>query len=175
MSMSETTIEPALGGRGIWQTIRHIHPGLVLATLDLIGLVIASYLSITELTPGGAPVCTVNGVGIAGCVTVAHSQYSRILGIPVAVFGVGLSITLFCLAIWWWRTNNYQILLAHYLLSGVGVAFEGWFQFAQIFLIGAVCVWCESYGISLILRFVIAFWVYVRTPKPGSDLADEPI
>ena len=173
--MSETTTQTALGGRGIWQTIRHIHPALVLATLDLIGLAIASYLSITELS-GGAPVCTINGVGISGCQTVAHSQYSRpFFGIPVAVYGVVLSITLFCLAIWWWRTNNYQILLAHYALSGVGVLFEGWFQYAQIFLIGAVCVWCESYGISLILRFIIAFWVFLRTPKPGSDLADEPV
>ena len=153
----------------LWSRIRHIHPGLVLAVLDLVGLGIASYLSITELS-GGLPVCG----PIHGCQEVASSPYSRpFFGIPVAVYGVILSITLFCLAIAWWRTNNYKLLLAHYALSLVGVAFEGWFQFAQIFLIKSVCVWCESYGISLVLRFVIALWVYLRTPNPNAIRADE--
>jgi len=59
-------------------------------------------------------------------------------------------------------------------LSLVGVIFEGWFQFAQVFLIGAVCIWCETYGISLVLRFVVALWVYLRTPKPDSFDDFEP-
>jgi uncharacterized membrane protein len=147
-----------------------VHPGLVLAVLDVIGLGIASYLSITELAPGGEVQCG----PIHGCETVQHSVYSRpFAGIPVAVYGVFLSITLLILAISWWRTNNYRLLLMHYGLSLVGVAFEGWFQFAQIFLIGAVCVWCESYGLSLVLRFVVALWVYMHTPKPDSIPADE--
>ena len=147
--------------------------GGVLAALDLVGLGIASYLSYEELTPGGAVACPMKGF-LSGCRTVQDSQYTRpFFGIPVAVYGVILSITLFCLAIYWWRTNNYRILLAHYALSMVGVIFEGWFQFAQIFLIGAVCIWCESYGISLVLRFVIALWVYLRTPNPNTGVADE--
>ena len=171
--MTYTTLKPASGPRGLWNNIRHIHPGLVLAALDLVGLVIASYLAITELS-GRTPVCTVGGYGVSGCADVANSPYSRpFFGIPVAVYGVFLSITLFCLAIYWWRTNKYEILLAHYGLSLVGVLFEGWFQYAQIFLIQAVCIWCEAYGISLILRFIIAFWVFVRTPRPQEDLADE--
>jgi uncharacterized membrane protein len=142
----------------------------VLATLDLIGLGIASYLSYEELRPGGEVQCAF----LTGCRQVQDSPYSRpFFGIPVAVYGVILSITLFTLAIWWWRSGNYNLLLAHYGLSLIGVAFEGWFQYAQIFLIGAVCVWCESYGISLVLRFVVALWVYLRTPKPGQVLADE--
>jgi len=153
----------------IWSRLRHIHPGLVLAALDLVGLAIASYLSITELS-GGTPTCG----PLHGCETVANSSYSRpFFGIPVAVYGVFLSVTLFTLAIAWWRTNNYRLLLAHYALSLVGVAFEGWFQFAQVFLIKALCVWCESYGLSLVLRFVIALWVFLRTPNPNSVTADE--
>jgi len=155
-----------------WRRLRSIHPALVLATLDVIGLGIASYLSYAESTPGGSPICPVGVLG--GCVKVAQSSYSRpFFGIPVAVYGVILSLTLLILALRWWRTGNYNLLLAHYGLSLVGVAFEGWFQFAQIFLIGAVCIWCESYGISLILRFLIALWIYLRTPKPGSGAESE--
>jgi uncharacterized membrane protein len=152
----------------VWHRIRHIHPGLILAFLDAVGFGIASYLAVTELS-GGLPQCG----PLKGCQEVALSSYSRpFAGIPVAVYGVFLSVTLFILAIAWWRTNNYKLLLGHYALSLIGVAFEGWFQFAQIFLIGAVCVWCEAYGISLILRFIIALWVYLRTPKPDTVPAD---
>jgi uncharacterized membrane protein len=176
--MAQETSAAVAGGpsfaRRTWTRIRGVHPALVLATLDLIGLGIASYLSFEELTPGGEVTCQIGGIGIGGCQTVAHSEYSRpFFGIPVAVYGVFLSITLFCLAIAWWRTGVYKLLLAHYGLSLIGVLFEGWFQFAQIFLIGAICVWCESYGISLILRFVIALWVYLHTPNPDAALADE--
>ena len=145
--MADAGVEPR---RSLWYRIRHIHAGLVLAFLDLVGLAIASMLSFEELTPGGQVPCPASGP-LSGCHAVQNSVYSRpFAGIPVAVYGVLLSITLFCLAIYWWRTNNYKILLAHYGLS----------------LIGAVCVWCESYGISLVLRFLIALWVYLRTPKP---------
>jgi uncharacterized membrane protein len=156
----------------LWRRIRGIHPALVLATLDLIGLGIAAMLSYEELTPGGEVPCPREGF-LSGCQTVAHSQYSRpFFNIPVAVYGIFLSITLFTLAIAWWRTGEYKLLLAHYGLSLVGVLFEGWFQFAQVVLIGAFCVWCESYGISLVLRFIIALWVYLRTPNPASLAAE---
>jgi uncharacterized membrane protein len=160
--------EPS-GPRRVWSSIRHIHPALVLAFLDIVGLAVASYLATTELS-GQLPVCG----PIHGCAEVANSQYSRpFFGIPVAVYGVFLSITLFTLAIAWWKTNDYRLLLAHYGLSLIGVAFEGWFQFAQIFLIHAVCVWCETYGLSLLLRFVVALWVYLRTPNPNQVMRDE--
>ncbi len=148
-----------------WRAARGIHPGLVLAFLDAVGLSIASYLSITELT-GGLVQCG----PLHGCQDVQHSSYAWIGPVPVALFGVFLSITLLALALAWWRTGRYQLLVWHYALSLVGVMFEGWFQFAQFFLIHAFCVWCETYGISLILRFVIAAWVYFRTPKPNATV-----
>jgi len=141
-----------------------IHPGLILAVLDVIGLAIASYLSVVELS-GGVPVCG----PLHGCETVAQSDYSRIAGVPVAVYGVGLSLVLLTLAISWWRTNFYGLLLAHYGLSLAGVIFELYFLYLQIAVIHAVCVWCTSYGLSLILRFVIALIVWLRQPRPESD------
>jgi len=139
-----------------------LHPGLILAVLDLIGLAIAGYLSIVELS-GQVPVCG----PLHGCETVAQSEYSRIAGIPVAVFGVGLSLVLLSLALAWWRTDLYVLLLAHYGLSLAGVLFEVYFMYLQVFVIGAVCVWCTSYGLSLIARFVIALVIWVRGTGPA--------
>jgi uncharacterized membrane protein len=173
--MAKTTRAAEPSRPSLWRRLRSIHPALVLATLDLVGLGIASYLSIVELS-GKPPVCTIGGFHIGNCEDVAKSVYSRpFAGIPVAVYGVILSITLFTLAIVWWRTGTYKLLLAHYALSLVGVLFEGWFQYAQIFLIGAVCIWCEAYGISLVLRFVVALWVFLRTPKPDQVALEEPV
>lgn len=137
-----------------------IHPGLILAVLDLIGLAIASYLAIVEVG-GGVPVCG----PLKGCETVAQSEYSRIAGIPVAVYGVVLSLTLLTLALAWWRTNVRGLLLLHYGLSLGGVIFEIYFLYIQIAVIRAVCVWCTSYGLSLILRFVVALVVWLRQTR----------
>lgn len=143
-----------------------IHPGLILAVLDTIGLAIASYLSVVELS-GGIPTCG----PLHGCETVAQSEYSRIGGIPVAVFGVVLSLVLLTLAVAWWRSNFYALLLAHYGLSLAGVIFEIYFLYLQIAVIHAVCVWCTSYGLSLVLRFVIALAVWLRQPRPEDEPA----
>jgi uncharacterized membrane protein len=144
-----------------------VHPGLILAVLDIIGLAIALYLSVVELN-GGVPVCG----PLHGCEEVARSEYSRIAGIPVAVFGVGLSLVLLALAIAWWRTDLYVLLLVHYGLSLGGVLFEVYFLYLQVFVIGAVCVWCTSYGLSLIARFVVALGVWVRGASAAVDRGD---
>ncbi len=145
---------------------RGVHPALILAALDTFGLVVAAYLSVVELQ-GGVPVCG----PVSGCVEVAQSEYSRIAGIPVAVFGVGLSIILLVAALGWWRTGDRRLLALHYGLSLVGATFEGYFMFLQVVVIEAVCVWCAMYGISLILRFLIALLVWLRRDRvdmPGS-------
>ena len=137
-----------------------LHPGLILAALDLIGLFIAGYLAVVEVG-GGVPVCG----PLKGCETVAQSEYSRIAGIPVAVYGVVLSLTLLTLALAWWRTNFRGLLLLHYGLSLGGVIFEIYFIYIQIAVIRAVCVWCTSYGLSLVLRFVVALIVWLRQTR----------
>ena len=147
-------------GAAAWHRIRAIHPALVLASLDLIGLAIAGYLSLVELR-GALPYCG----PLRGCEQVALSEYSRIGGVPVAVYGVGLSLILFVLAIAWWRTNDARLLAAHYGLSLLGVVFEIYFTYLELFVIGAICVWCASYGLSLLARFLVSLWVWLRRDR----------
>jgi uncharacterized membrane protein len=147
--------------------LRSTHPGIVLAVLDLVGLAIASYLSVIELQ-GELPYCG----PLKGCEEVALSEYSWIGGVPVAVFGVILSITLFVLAVAWWRTNRPALLAAHYGLSLVGVLFEVYFTYLELFVIGAICVWCASYGVSLVARFGVALWVWLRRDRYSPEYAE---
>ncbi|MFL5726789.1 MAG: vitamin K epoxide reductase family protein [Chloroflexota bacterium] len=135
-------------------------PGLLLAGLDLIGLAVATYLSVVELR-GDLPYCG----PLHGCETVALSPYARIGGVPVAVLGVGLSLSLLALALAWVRSGRLALLAAHYALSLVGVVFEVYFTYIEVAVIGAICVWCATYGASLVARFGIALWVWLRRDR----------
>ena len=137
--------------------LRRIHPGVILAVLDVIGLVIALYLSVVELG-GGVPYCG----PLMGCETVAASEYAWIGGIPVAVYGVALSLVLLTLAVAWVRTNKPALLDVHYGLSLIGVIFEVYFLSLQVFVIHAVCIWCTAYGVSLVARFLVVMVIWIR-------------
>lgn len=143
--------------RAVAARLRSTHPGIILAALDLVGLAIAGYLSVVELQ-GDLPYCG----PLRGCEEVALSEYARFGGIPVAVFGVLLSISLFIFAIAWMRSGRFELLAAHYGLSLIGVVFEVYFTYLEVFVIGAVCVWCASYGLSLVARFAVALRVWRR-------------
>lgn len=146
--------------------LRGVHPALVLAGLDTFGLIVATYLSAVELADR-LPYCG----PLTGCQEVAQSAYARVFGVPVAVFGVVLSITLLALALAWWRRGGTGLLLSHYALSLLGVLFEVRFTYIQVVVLHAVCVWCALYGISLVARFAIALWVWVHRDRYAPSLA----
>lgn len=95
----------------------------------------------------------------------ALSDYARVAGIPVAVLGVALSLALLVLAIAWTRTDRTELLAAHYGLSLLGVVFEAYFTYVELFIIGAVCVWCASYSVSLVAWFMVALVVWRRRTR----------
>ena len=89
---------------------------------------IAAYLATVELG-GGVPYCG----PLHGCETVAQSEYSRIAGVPVAVYGVVLTLLMLGLALAWIRTSAPRLLDAIYGLSLISVMFEAYFVFlAQV-------------------------------------------
>ena len=157
---SDTTSDPVRFAR-----LRSIHPGWILVVLDIVGLMIASYLAVVEVG-GGVPVCG----PLHGCETVAQSEYARIGGIPVAVFGVILSLVLLTFALWWIRTDNPRLLDFHYGLSLIGVIFEIYFLTLQVFVIKAVCIWCTLYGLSLVVRFAVAMVIWLRQGRLAARL-----
>jgi uncharacterized membrane protein len=148
--------------------IRTMHPGWILVVLDVIGLAIAGYLSVVELG-GGVPVCG----PLKGCETVATSKYAWIGPFPVAVYGVILSLVLLTLALAWIRTDKPWLLDLHYGLSLIGVIFEVYFLTLQVFVIGAVCIWCTLYGVSLILRFFVAMAIWLKRGRLSARLRSD--
>ena len=123
--------------------------GLTLAVLATAGLLIAAYLAAVKLT-GGIPVCG----PLRGCETVNTSPYSELLGIPVALFGVLFSALVLVAALAWWRTGDRRALYAAYGLGLAGMVAMAYLTYLELFVIGAVCVWCVAYAVT-----VVAGWV----------------
>ena len=132
------------------------------AGLAVLGLLIASYLAWTRLS-GGLPICG----PLHGCETVALSSYSELFGIPVALFGVGYSVALVVLSLAWWRGIDRRALLGLYGLGLLGVLFVAYLTYLELFVIGAVCVWCAGYALTVFAGWLIAA-VALRRSAPAA-------
>jgi uncharacterized membrane protein len=135
--------------------------GPVATGVALVGLLIAVYLAATRLS-GGLPACG----PLHGCETVALSPYSELLGIPVALFGVGFSIAVFGLALAWWRRLDRRALLGLYGLGLLGVLFVAYLTYLELFVIGAVCVWCAGYAITVVAGWLVALLALRGSSEP---------
>ena len=136
--------------------------GLVMTVLAVVGLAAAVYLSVTKLL-GEAPVCG----PIRGCEDVAASQYSELVGIPVAVFGVAFSLVLTGLCIAWWRTADRRALLGAYGLGLLGCFVVAGLTYVEVFVIHAICIYCVAYAVTVIAGFAVAALTVRATGSPG--------
>jgi uncharacterized membrane protein len=109
-----------------------------LAALALAATVVALYLAVVAWHYDGLPV----GCGEdSGCAEVLSSRWSGLLGIPVAVLGVGT----YLLTCWaavrpaWTKAPWILCLVAAVLLSAAL-----WFLFLQVVVLRAICPWCVA-------------------------------
>ena len=122
-----------------------------MTVLALIGLVIATYLLVVRLA-GEAPVCG----PVRGCDVVAASEYATLLGVPVALFGVAFSIVLVGAVTVWWRRADRRALYLAYALGLLGILVVVYLTYLELFVIEAVCVWCATYGVTIVAGWLLA-------------------
>lgn len=115
-------------------------------TLSLIGLALSVYLTITHFQPH-ALVCTDSGA--INCAKVTTSAQSYVLGIPVAILGLANYTVMAALnSPWAWRARARWIHVARFALSIVSMCFVLWLIYAEIEIIGAICLYCT--GVHLV-------------------------
>jgi uncharacterized membrane protein len=119
--------------------------GSALVILAVAGIAIAGYLAATKLS-GEIPVCG----PLKGCETVNTSEYSELFGIPVALFGVGYSIVALIGSLAWWRSGDRRTLYVLYGMGLLGLLAVAYLTYLELFVIGAVCVWCVAYAVTVI-------------------------
>ncbi|MCJ7710651.1 MAG: vitamin K epoxide reductase family protein, partial [Chloroflexi bacterium] len=132
--------------------------GLPLIAVTLAGLAASGYLTLVRLA-GEAAVCGPS----KGCETVATSEYSVVLGIPVAVMGVLFSLAVLACAVTWWRSADRRALLLAYLLLLVGTLAVAYLTYLEVFVIHAICLWCVSYAVAVVGALGIAALAFRRS------------
>lgn len=127
----------------------------------LLGLADATYLTVIALT-GETAACG----GQAGCSEVLGSAYSKIGGIPVAMFGIAGYFTAFSCATF--AAFNYARARKFFTLV-VAMLFAGtlWFLYLQMFVLHAFCRFCLfSAAISFLLMGLV---VASPSPRPSEN------
>jgi uncharacterized membrane protein len=123
------------------------------------GLAVAAYLTSVRLL-GEAPACG----PFRGCDTVAASEYATVLGMPVALLGLGFSIVLVVLAVAWWRHGDRRALYAVYAFGLIGVAVVAYLTYLELFVIEAICVWCVTYATTVVAGWIVAVLAVRHVP-----------
>ena len=122
--------------------------------LALAGLVVSVYLTITHFTQVAPAFCT--GNGLVDCEKVTTSAQSYVFGIPVAV--LGLAFYLFMVAIMSplaWRSTRREVHLVRIGSVIVGMGFVLYLLYAELFLIGSICLYCTSVHAITFVLFVL--------------------
>ena len=132
--------------------------GAGMTGIALAGLAIAAYLLAARIG-GEAPACG----PVKGCETVAASEYATMFGVPVALFGVGFSMILVAACLVWWRRADRRALYASYGLGLAGIIAVAYLTYLEVFVIGAICVWCAGYAVTIVAGWVLTAIAALRT------------
>ena len=116
--------------------------------LALAGIGVATYIAIAE-SGGGAPKCLAGG---GGCETVAHSQYSHLAGINVAVIGILGYVVLLLAALVPGDPGRFGGFLA----ALIGFGFSLYLTYLELFVIDAICQWCVASAVLMALSLAVA-------------------
>ena len=96
----------------------------------------------------------------SNCDTVIHSDYSKILGIPVEILGmiyyliIAFSYSLvFVLNLW-----SMPVAMVLVGLSACALLFSIYLVSLQAFVVKHWCFWCLSSGIISLVIFLLSYW-----------------
>lgn len=135
---------------------------MVAATLSLVGLLLSTYLWLWKIGFIGSLVC-----GTGTCEYVQTSRYGALLGVPVALIGVGGYLVLLIVSIvglqpGWAERREPTVWLA--VLSGIGVAFTAYLTYIEAFVIHAWCRWCLG-SAGIIVAIFVTVVAELRTDR----------
>ena len=88
------------------------------------------------------------------------SRWSRLMGLPVATWGLGYYLSVFALTLMALQdrfADSRGLSLALVLLTGWGALFSGWLTYLEAGPIGAWCLWCIASAVVAALLFIVSF------------------
>lgn len=127
---------------------------MAIAVLALVGVLVATYLSLYKLGLIGGITCQVGS-----CEQVQNSPWAVFLGMPVSLWGVGAYLAILAVALVGLQpgyVNNRWVAMSLFGLSAVGVAFSGYLTWIEAFVIEMWCQWCVVSAVIITLIFLLS-------------------
>jgi uncharacterized membrane protein len=143
---------------------------LVTWVLSLAGLGVSIYLTIAHFTESKLLGCAENG--LVNCTKVTTSPQSYVFGIPVAVLGLAFFLAAVGLmSPWAWRWGRREVGLIRLASVVVGMGFVLYLLYAELFIIGSICLYCTSVHAITFLLFVLTAFAAAAWGLPGRQRA----
>ncbi|NHN57093.1 vitamin K epoxide reductase family protein [Calidifontibacter sp. DB0510] len=123
--------------------------------LAVLGLLVSAYLTFEHFTGSTTLACSDSGA--VNCAKVTTSDWSRFLGMPVAVLGLAffVAMVVLCLPVVWRRAPRWVDYL-RLAAAGVGMVMVLYLVWAEFFKINAICLWCTGvHVITFVLLIVL--------------------
>jgi uncharacterized membrane protein len=123
--------------------------------VSLVGLVISAYLTIEHFTSPAVLACPEGAV--INCAKVTSSPWSVILGIPLAVLGLGYFVAMTALVTpaAWRRTTLSPVRIGGVIL---GVGMVVYLVWVELFRVDAICLWCTAVHVCTLTLFATVLW-----------------
>jgi uncharacterized membrane protein len=139
---------------GATRTLVPLWLQLTTFVLALAGLGVSLYLTIAHFTEKALFACSDSG--LVNCTKVTTSPQSYVFGIPVAVLGLAFFVAAVALmSPWAWRSARREVHLIRLASVVVGIGFVLYLLYAELFIIGSICLYCTSVHVITFLLFAL--------------------
>ena len=141
---------------------------LFFPVLGAAGFADATYLTVKHFLGTPLP-CSI----IKGCEQVTTSQFATIYGIPVALLGSLYYLTILVLAVIYFDSRKPAALKLLAYLTPIGFLASLWFVYLQIFIIGAICLYCMVSATTSTLLFIFGITHLIKTRKKPQTTSEK--
>lgn len=132
---------------------------LVVAVL---GVLVSAYLTVEHFTSSTTLACPEGAT--VNCAKVTSSQWSELLGVPVALLGLAYFVVMAVLVSPpAWRQRRLDVVRVVGVVAGVLMVF--YLVWVELFRVNAICLWCTAvHLLTLVLLGTVLWRVSDRQP-----------
>jgi uncharacterized membrane protein len=122
--------------------------------LSFIGVALAIYLTIAHYH--GSKILACPDTGTINCAKVTTSAQSVFLGMPVAVLGLATFVVMVAInSPWAWKSRWYWLHVVRFVLVLGSMAFVLWLVYAEIIIIGNICLYCTGVHLTTFALLIV--------------------
>jgi vitamin-K-epoxide reductase (warfarin-sensitive) len=137
---------------------------LIVAVLAIVGMALSSVSLAHHYSTSKSSFCDLSET--VNCDIVNRSEYSTLLGVPVALIGIAGYLALFIVASFYRRQLQAPRLL--FWGSVIGLGFALYLTYIEGFVLSTWCILCLSSLVTIFAIFVVSFVLLAVLKRKGA-------